>query len=394
MLTSPFFTFAFVFVIAFLMPFIALSVPAFRMPTAILEILCGVLVGRSGLHVILPPDWLHVITKLGLLYLMFLAGLEIRTQSPDGQANTGNKREQVILALAHFVATMAVALAAGHLLQMFGMSTSPLFTALMFATTSLGVVVPILKESGWMDRPLGQTLLLSALFADFGTVALVPFTLNVPGLSTGHPLFAIVALTVLGILLYFGGKKVLQAPVLAKRSARTQQLGVRGALALMGISGAISQAFGGGMILGGFVSGFVCSLLAKAEHEVLRKKLEILGYSLFLPLFFITVGMDLDVSHIAFGQLLSWLPAYLLLAFLVKGVASLTLWPCYKGRELSAAGALLSTRFTLVIAVALTAAKSHIISGTEEGTLIAMALGTVLLSPMLFLALLPQKQDA
>jgi len=107
------------------MPFIALSFPAFRMPTAILEILCGVLVGKSGWHLILPPDWLHVITKLGLLYLMFLAGLEIRIQSAPGAVTNDSKRSQVALASVHFAATMAAALAAGHILLKLGMSTSP-----------------------------------------------------------------------------------------------------------------------------------------------------------------------------------------------------------------------------------------------------------------------------
>lgn len=78
MLSSPFFTFSTVFVIAFAMPIFALLIPKLRIPTAILEIICGILVGRGGFHLVLPPDWMKVVTKVGLLYLMFLAGLEIR----------------------------------------------------------------------------------------------------------------------------------------------------------------------------------------------------------------------------------------------------------------------------------------------------------------------------
>jgi len=389
MLTAPFFTFALVFAIAFIMPFIALSIPAFRLPSAILEILCGMLVGKSGLHLILPPDWLHVITKLGLLYLLFLAGLEIRLHNDSDDDSGTGKRQQVLTAAVHFAATLGLSLLAGRILNYFGMASSPLFTGLMLATTSLGIVVPILKESGWLEKPLGQTLLLAALFADFGTVALIPFTLHVHGLSSGHPALTLMTLTALGVLLYLSGKKVLATKVLYRTTARSQQLGVRGALALMGVSGAVSQALGGGVILGGFVAGFVCSLLAGEVHEALRKKLEMIGYSFFLPLFFVTVGMDLDLSHIHFMQMVSWLPFYLLAAFAIKLIAAAALWPRYKWRYLLASGALLSTRFTLVIAVALTAARAGVITGTEEGALIGMALFTVVVSPLTFMALLP-----
>ncbi|MCY0901806.1 MAG: cation:proton antiporter [Firmicutes bacterium] len=393
MVTAPFFVFSVVFVVAFVIPYLSLAIPSLRMPTAILEIVCGILLGKSGLQFVLPPQWIGVITKLGLLYLMFLAGLEIRTSSAADLPGQGSKRQQVALASVHFAMTLALSLLAGHLLARFGMATSPLFIGLMLATTSLGVVVPILKETGLIVSDLGQTLLLAALFADFGTVALVPFTLHTQGTQAGNPLWTLAWLGVLGVALYLAGRLLLRTQVLRSRAARTQQLGVRGALAIMGISAAVSQSQGGGVILGGFVAGLVCSLLAGRAHEGLRRKLEVLGYSFFLPLFFVTVGLNMDLSHIHFQQMVTWLPAYLAVAFAVKLLATLTFRPWYRGRVVLAAGALMSTRFTLVIAVALTAAASGVISGTEEGVLIATALVTVIVSPLAFTALMPKNPD-
>lgn len=392
MLTSPFLTFATVFVIAFAMPVLALAIPKLRLPTAILEIACGVLVGTGGFQIVLPPDWLRFVTRIGLLYLMFLAGLEIRL--PVGQRRQREIRNNPVRAgitlslfygaVVNLVATVALALAASHILTYFGVTQNPNLTALIMSTTSLGVVVPILKESGLIERPFGQLLLVSALLADFSTVFAASFVLQSHTGPKGSLPLQLAVFSFLAILLYGGGKFVLRYLNLRQRIVRVSQLGVRGALAIMAICGAAALWLHAEVILGGFVGGLVCSLLAEEKHEVLREKLEVLGYSLFLPLFFITVGMELDLSHVSFASVLAYLPIYVALAFLVKLGAAAAFLPFLSKQQTVAAGVLMSTRFTLVVAVATLAVRSGIIGGTEEGLLIAMAMATVLIAPPLF----------
>ncbi len=396
MVTSPFFTFAIVLVIAFAMPVLALAIPRLRLPTAILEIACGVLVGASGLRIVLPPDWLQAVTRIGLLYLMFLAGLEIRlpTRKLENQVTSTHAGVTLPLfygAVVSLALTVALALAASHSLAHFDITKNPNLTALILSTTSIGVVVPILKESGQIDRPFGQLLLLSALLADFSTVFAASFVLQSHAGQKGSLAMQLLVLSVLAILLYTGGKVVLRRLNLRQRIVRVSQLGVRGALAIMAICGATALWLHAEVILGGFVGGLVCSLLAEEKHEVLREKLEIVGYSLFLPLFFVTVGMELDLSHVNFASVLTNLPLYAGIAFLVKMGAATAFFPFLSRRQTAAAGVLMSTRFTLVVAVATLAAREGIIGGTEEGLLIATAMVTVLLAPPIFSLL--QHQD-
>ncbi len=389
MLTSPFLTFATVFVIAFAMPVLALAIPKLRLPTAILEIACGVLVGAGGFRIVLPPDWLRVVTRIGLLYLMFLAGLEIRLptgrrDNPGKSAHAGVTLPLFYGAVVSLAITVALALAASHALAYFGMTRNPNLTALILSTTSLGVVVPILKETELIDRPFGQLLLLSALLADFSTVVAASFVLQGHASPKGSLLVQLSVLSILAILLYSAGKVILRHLNLRQRIVRVSQLGVRGALAIMAICGAAALWLHAEVILGGFVGGLVCSLLAEEKHEALREKLEIVGYSLFLPLFFITVGMELDLSHVSFASVLMDLPLYAAIAFLVKIGAATAFLPFLSKRQTAAAGVLMSTRFTLVVAVATLAARGGIIDGTEEGLLIATAMVTVLIAPPLF----------
>ncbi|MCY0869933.1 MAG: cation:proton antiporter, partial [Firmicutes bacterium] len=386
MLSSPFFTFAGVFIIAFAMPILAIMLKGMRIPTAVLEILCGIAVGRSGWHLIPTPDWMNVITKVGLLFLMFLAGLEIRSTSlrarGDGQRKTG------IVVGATLLSTAVLAIAAALFLSRLSLTHSVAFTALILATTSLGIVVPILKERGQTERPLGQTILLCALFADFATVffaaGIVRHT-DTDAIALGRQFVLVLAE---GGALYAGGKLLLTHVPLRGQVARVSQLGVRGALAMMAMCGGMALAMGSEVILGGFVAGFVCSLLAGDQHEALRRKLEVLGYSLFLPLFFITVGMQLDLRDVHLQAIALRLPILIGIAFAVKMLAALPLKTAFTWRETLAAGAIMSTRFTLVMAVAVVAARHGVVSVTEEGTAIAMALATVLVAPILFAAIL------
>lgn len=392
MLSSPFFTFSTVFIIAFAMPVFALLIPKLRIPTAILEIICGILVGRGGFHLVLPPDWMKVVTKVGLLYLMFLAGLEIRIPIKKKKTKTADSAslpekggsKTLAVAVVNFLATAALALAAGHILWQLGLTKNPILTSLIFATTSLGVVVPILKETELIEKPLGQTLLISSLVADFITVFLASAVLKSPTRPEGDLRLQMVVLLVLGATIYFVGLYALKKINLRQRIVRISQLGVRAALAIMAICGAVAMALHAEIILGGFVGGLVCSLLAQDEHEVLRGKLEILGYSLFLPMFFVTVGMELDLSHVHFDSVLTQLPLYVTLAFLVKIGAAAAFRPIYSWRETISGGILMSTRFTLVIAVTTVASRIGMINGTEEGVLISTAMVTVLLAPFIF----------
>lgn len=376
---APLFSLLFIYLIAFITPIVASLVPILRIPTAVLEIFCGILIGKSGLQIISQPDWMHAITQVSLLYLMFLAGLEIRLTK-----GRSSQRSLWLISLISFITVFALSLVASHLLLFMHKTTQPMFTTIILSTTSLGVIIPVLREQQLIDQPLGQTLLMSALLADLVTVALSSFILQSPQVRQENPFVPIIAVTFLGTVIYLLGRFVL--PSLAKRtqSLRSSEIGVRGALAIMAMCGATAIFFHAEVILGGFIGGLVCSSLAGSKHPMVREKLETIGYGYFLPFFFITVGIQLDMTHVSFGDVLSNLPLYLFFAILVKVGSALAFKPVFSWRDTMASGALLSTRFTLVLAVTMIAQQMRIISSTEAGTFMAMAMITVLIGPLMF----------
>ena len=128
--------------------------PALRLPAVVLEIVAGIVVGPSGL------DWVHVdapvavLALLGLAMLLFLSGLEVdlgRLRGALGRA-----------ALAGFGVSFAVALAVGLGLDAAGLVSSPVFVAIVLSATSLGVVIPVLKDAGLAQSDFGQLVIAAA----------------------------------------------------------------------------------------------------------------------------------------------------------------------------------------------------------------------------------------
>src|SRR5919108_4137156 len=151
--------------IAFAAPLLLGLLPRALVPAVVLELLGGVLVGPSAL------GWAHVdapvrtLSLLGLAFLLLLAGLEIDFDRLRGRL--------LQVAALGFALSFAIALAAGFAFEAAGLVKSPLLLAIMLSATSLGVVIPVLKDAGESGTQLGQLVLAAATIADVATIVLL-----------------------------------------------------------------------------------------------------------------------------------------------------------------------------------------------------------------------------
>ena len=143
------------------------------MPLVVGEIIVGMLIGPSFFNLIGRDLTLDFFAEIGLALLMFLSGLEIDFSLLAQAPPNARRYHPKMIAGLSFLFTLILAGAAGFFLVGFGIARDPLMIALILSTTSLGVVVPVLKEKGLTPTPLGQTLILSALMADFFTMFLI-----------------------------------------------------------------------------------------------------------------------------------------------------------------------------------------------------------------------------
>jgi Kef-type K+ transport system membrane component KefB/Trk K+ transport system NAD-binding subunit len=393
----PFLSLLLITALAAFVPLLASRLRRLRVPIVVGEILAGIIVGQSGLNLIEPSPALDFLATFGFTYLMFLSGLEVdfaALLALKNRTNSGWLSNPLILGLAVFVLTVAGGLLVALGLTRVGLIQNPLIMALILSTTSLGIVVPVLKERSLTGSQYGQSLLISALVADFVTLLLISFVVAV--ISHGLTFELLLVLLLLGAFATLARVGQLAAGIPRLRrmveelSHATAQIRVRGAFALMVAFIVLAEWLGTEIILGAFLAGAIISLLAGREGSDLRMKMEAMGFGFFVPIFFIMVGVRFDLpALLSSPQALLLVPLLLGVAYVVKFLATLLYRLNFSWRETLAAGALLSSRLSLIIAAAAIALDLGIINQATNASVILVAIVTCTLSPMLFNRLLP-----
>lgn len=378
-----------------------------RIPVVVGEILAGILVGRSGLGWVHPHDaTLRLLAEVGFVFLMFLAGMEIDFAAlgiglPVQSSGTAAKKpppeprgpSPVVLALEHFALTLVLAMGVAYLLWRAGMAQNFLLMGLVISTTSLGVVMPVLKEQGYLGERYGQTLLVSALVADFATMVLI--TIEVAFISHGlTPEVLLIGLLFVALLiLYRLGMLVLPGmrTLIEELSHATTQISIRLALLTMIAFVALAEVIGAEIILGAFLAGLLIVLLLGDDDSGLRHQLESMGYGFFIPIFFIMVGVNFNLQVLTENGS-SWLLIGILLlaAILTKLVPALVFRQAFGWRESLGGGVLLSARLSLIIAAAEIGRNLGVLSEAVVVAVILVAIVTVTGAPLLFSQLLPR----
>lgn len=392
-----------VFLIAFVVPILLSRLKRLSIPIVVGEILAGMVVGRSGLAVVPANDpFLIMLADFGIVFLMFLSGMEIdfrglRAYVPSVEGSGVNRPGVFSSALLHFALTLILAGVAAYVLARFGLAKNIWIVALILSTTSLGVVVPVLKETELITRPLGQCILVTAVIADFVTMFLITIAVAVVSRGLTFHILLITLLFVAFFLIYGFGAIFNKVPALRRTieelSHATAQIKVRAAFTLMIAFVALSEMLGSEVILGAFLAGAIVGLLRTADDAELAHQLEAIGYGFFIPIFFVKVGVEFNLPVLlgSRGALLL-VPFLLLGAILVKVIPALTFTRNFSLRESLAAGALLSARLSLIIAAAAIGKRLGVIGESVNAAIILVAVVTVTTAPLIFIRLVPGSQ--
>ncbi len=391
--------------LAFLVPVVISRIPGVRIPCVVGEILAGIVVGQSGLKLVGHDSVLQILSLLGFAYLMFLSGLEVDFDAllprSGGQRQTWKKRLGHPLSLGSlaFALTLLLAMLAGLGLNRLDAADDPWLMALILSTTSLGLVMPVLKERGLTTTNYGQALLVASVAADFATMLLVSVYVMLQAQGLTLELFLILLLFVAFGIAYrlarmlrrrFPGFQLVEGI-----AQSTAQLDIRGPIAIGLAFIVLARTLGVEMILGAFLGGSLISLLAGKRAINMRHRLDALGYGFFIPIFFIMVGVNFDLgSLLSSSRTLLLLPVLLFLAYAIKFVAALVYRVAYDWRKTIAAGVLLSSRLSLIIAVSAIGLELGSIDSATNSAIILVAIVTCTFSPLLFNRLLPHMKPA
>jgi Kef-type K+ transport system membrane component KefB/Trk K+ transport system NAD-binding subunit len=399
---NPFSALLLITVLALLVPILISRVRRIRLPIVVGEIFAGVIIGHSGFNLVQSSPILQFLAEFGFAYLMFLSGLEVdfNLLFPTRRKTTRQAwwKQPLPVAILLLTGTIGLALLGALALSMLDGIQNPLLMALILSTTSLGIVVPVLKEREILDSRYGQYLLVASSIADFVTLLLltVVIAINSQGLTLDLLLIPVL-LSLFGLAARIG-QRFTEVPLLRRifgeLSSATAQIRVRGAFALMVSWVVLAEALGVELILGAFLAGAIASLIAGSTDVESQEKLDAIGYGFFIPIFFIMVGVEFNLSTLIDSpSALLLIPLLIVLATLVKIVPALILRFNFTWRETLAAGFLLSARLSLIIAAASIALDLGVISEALNAAVILLAIISCTFAPILFNRINPKHEE-
>jgi Kef-type K+ transport system membrane component KefB/Trk K+ transport system NAD-binding subunit len=387
--------------LALLVPLVVSRIKMFRVPIVVGEIIVGVIVGKSGLNLIAQSQWLQFLEFFGLAYLMFVSGLEIDFQAlrPGKPDNISGLKHYLVSPPIFAALTTVVTFVLSYLfstwLHQVHIIGSPLMFALILSTTSLTVVVPVLKEYDLLSNPYGQLLLAAAMFADFATMLMISVAASI--FQGGTPLNILLVLVLMGLLgvLYLAFKYLPALRHTFRSLAHgTAQLGIRGSLALLIIFIVLSEKLGVQVILGTFLAGMFVGTVSGKERTEIHSKLDAIGFGFVIPIFFIMIGVNFNI-HALWGdkKALLLLPLLFIATYAFKILPALILRLRFQWRKTFAGAILNATQMSVTIAAAEVGLQIGAINQGIATAIILVAMLTALISPIAFGKILPHETE-
>ena len=374
-----------IMIIAVLAPLLIGYAPRLRIPSVVVEIIAGVIVGPSVLgwvHVDLP---VQILALIGLAFLLFLAGLEIDLRQQRGQL--------LRTALLGYVVTLVLGLSLGGLFARVGWTASPMLIAITLSATSLGLVVPVLKDAGKAEGVVGQTTIAAATIADFSAIVLLTLFFSASGGSIGSKLLLLGIfaglIVVVALVLTRAGRSMHLGAVLVRLQDTTAEIRVRFAVLLLIAFVALAERFGLETILGAFLAGAVVSLIDRdsSSHPNFRLKLDAIGYGFLVPVFFVTSGVRLDLRGLfAEPSALLRVPVFLLALLVIRGLPALLYLKTVGLRQTIAAGLLQATSLPFIVTASSIGVEVGTISQVTGAALVSAGLLSVLIFPAIALS--------
>lgn len=361
------------------------------LPTAVVEILVGILLGPSLLNIVHTNSTLSLLSNTGVIFLLFLSGMEIdfslfnrrkRPQTPLAAkvAGQASKYSPVFLAVSSYAAIIVSSLILGFLCQWTGSFKDPWLAAIIFMTISLGIVIATLKKKELLSKPFGQTVLLIAALGEIIPLFALTIYASVFG-SDSQSLWLILLVFAAAAVLFRRFKPFFN--FFDRINKSTTQLDIRLAFFLIFSLVVIAESVGAEGILGAFVAGIVMKLLQ--PHEDTKVRLDAIGYGFFIPIFFMMSGIELNLKTLLAD------PATLLLIPIFFGaylVSKLAVFPIlklrFKIKNAMAGTAISATTITMVLAVLQVAKTMKAVTSQQSGAFLLAAILTCVLGPLLF----------
>lgn len=342
-----------------------------RQPAVLGKLLIGIILGPAVLGLINSTNMLEEISQIGVILLMFIAGLETDTEEfkRSGKASA-------YVGLAGIVVPLGIGYWMGILLDMPPLNA--MFLGLLLSATSVSISVQTLKELGRLRSREGTTILGAAVIDDVVVIIALAFVMSMAGGDID------LGMMVLKKVLFFAGAIVVGWKIVPWVLRRFAPLKVTEAVVSAGLIICFFYAYmaeyaGVAAIIGAYAAGVAISL-TKYKHEV-TEKVETISYAVFVPVFFTSIGVKVEFDGIS-SQL--WLIAGLsIVAILTKlvGAAIGAKVAGFNWRSAMGIGAAMVSRGEVALIIAAIGQQSGLLDQQMFAVIVVVVLITTIVTP-------------
>ena len=297
-------------------PFVSAFLARLLVPQVVVLIAGGVLIGPQvgGLA---QPESVELVANVGLGFLFLLAGYELELD--HFRERSGR------LAIAGWTVSAVLSIGVTGALAAAGLVNAFVPVALALTTTALGTLLPILRDNDMLDGPLGRFIMPAGAVGEFLPIAGIAIFLGSQGRLVGLISLLAMCAVALGLAWLPRLRRLPRIEAIFRKSEHaTSQITLRLTLMLLFGLLVLASDVGVDVVLGAFLAGVILRHWAPGDVAALEVKLDAVGYGFFIPVFFVSSGMSLDLASIREAPLR--LVAFFVLLLAVRGVPSFVLY--------------------------------------------------------------------
>lgn len=392
--SNPLVSFAWIMAVAVTAPLISWATGK-RVPAVVLLIGAGILIGPHWLGLASTEGGVGLLKQLGLGILFLLAGYEINPamiRSREGRTSATT-----------WLVCMGLSFAGACVLLQPHNTSTAVVLAIAFTSTAVGTLMPIMKQQQVLHTPVGRSLLVHGAIGEIFPIFAMALLLSAR--STWVTAIVLAAFFVIALVVAAIPRTVRfllpwTARAMVLNAGATNQTVMRLVLWMLGVLMAVAAVFELDVVLGAFAAGFILRRLVPEKFgEAVEQRLDIVGYSLLIPVFFVCSGMTIDPRAVADKP---WLLCILVpLIYVVRGLPVLirelfftTGSQLTNVREKIQLSLYAATALPIIAAVTEVAVESQLLSEENASLLVAAGSVTVLIFPFIANMIQPAETPA
>ena len=372
--------------------FFGLVARKIKAPMVVGEIIAGLILGPCLLNLVEPSDALSTFAEIGVILIMFSAGLE---------TNLKELKKSGFMALMIACAGVFIPLIGGTLLYMAFYGYAPvgseeffkaLFIGSIMTATSVGITVEALKELGFLSGKIGQAILSAAIIDDVIGIIVLTFVIGFKDPSS-NPIKVLLSTVLFFILAFIGGYVIFKVfKKIDERYPHSRRIPIIGFALCFGLGYLAEKYFGIADITGAYVAGIILCNIQDADY--IDRKVTVSNYMIFAPIFFVCIGLKTDLSQLT-PQLLGFSFAFVLVAMLTKVVGCGLCAKCFrlKGIDCLKIGVGMMTRGEVALIITTKGMNLNIIDSSYFTAVILLIIISSISVPILLKMLYAKAPD-